>query len=144
MGYPGALAEQADRSYDEAANREEIEMADVTKYKGSCHCGKVRFEVQTDLASVISCNCSICSRAGYLLTFVPATQFKLQAGKDEQTDYQFNKKHIHHLFCKTCGTRSFGYGAGPDGSEMYAVNVRVLEGVNADDLKVTKVDGKSA
>jgi hypothetical protein len=103
----------------------------------------VRFEVQTDLAGVISCNCSICSRAGYLLAFVPASQFKLKAGKDAQSDYQFNKNNIHHLFCKTCGTRSFGHGTGPDGSEMYAINVRALDGVDLDNLKVKKVDGKS-
>lgn len=119
-------------------------MADLTTYKGSCHCGNVRFEVQTDLATVISCNCSLCSRAGYLLTFVPEGQFQLLAGKDAQSDYQFNKKHIHHLFCKNCGVRSFGHGKGPDGSETYAVNVRSLDGVDLDGLKVQKVDGKSA
>jgi hypothetical protein len=119
-------------------------MADLTTYKGSCHCGDVRFEVQTDLANVISCNCSICTRAGYLLAFVPDSQFHLLAGKDAQTDYQFNKKHIHHLFCKKCGVRSFGHGKGPDGSEMYAVNVRALDGVDLDALKVKKVDGKNA
>jgi hypothetical protein len=118
-------------------------MAHLTTYQGSCHCGSVRFEVQTDLARVISCNCSMCSRAGYLLTFVPASQFKLQAGKDAQIDYQFNTKNIHHLFCRTCGTRSFGHGRGPDGSVMYSINVRSLEGVDLDTLKVTKIDGKA-
>jgi hypothetical protein len=119
-------------------------MAHMTTYQGSCHCGNVRFEVQTDLASVVSCNCSMCSRAGYLLTFVPASQFTLHAGKDAQSDYQFNTKNIHHLFCRTCGTRSFGHGTGPDGSPMYAINVRALEGVDIDTLKVAKIDGKSS
>lgn len=117
-------------------------MAETTKYQGSCHCKNVRFEVETDLASVISCNCSICARAGYLLAFVPEAQFKLLAGDDVQTDYQFNRKNIHHLFCKTCGVRSFGRGTGPDGSAMYAINVRALDGVELDALKVQKVDGK--
>ena len=119
-------------------------MADLTTYKGSCHCGNVRFEVQADLDNVISCNCSLCARAGYLLAFVPDSQFKLLAGKDAQNDYQFNKKHIHHLFCKTCGVRSFGHGKAPDGSEMFAINVRTLDDVDLDSLKVQKVDGKSA
>jgi hypothetical protein len=118
-------------------------MAEMSKYSGSCHCGNVRFEVETDLANVISCNCSICTRAGYLLAFVPDSQFKLLAGQNAQSDYQFNKKHIHHLFCKTCGVRSFGHGKSPDGGEMYAINVRALEGVDLDALKVNKVDGKS-
>ena len=43
-------------------------MADVKTYTGSCHCGNVRFEVSTDFKMVLQCNCSICSRLGYLLT----------------------------------------------------------------------------
>jgi hypothetical protein len=92
---------------------------------------------------VLSCNCSICSRAGYLLAFVPAQQFKLLSGQGAQQDYQFNKKNIHHLFCTTCGVRSFGHGKGPDGSEMYAINVRTLDGVDLDALKIQKVNGKA-
>jgi hypothetical protein len=118
-------------------------LAESKTFVGSCHCGKVRFEVETDLDTVMECNCSICSRAGYLLTFVPAERFKLVSGEGAQRDYQFNKKHIHHLFCATCGVRSFGHGKGPDGSEMYAINVRTLDGVDLDALKVKKVNGKA-
>lgn len=78
-----------------------------------------------------------------MLTFVPEEQFKLLAGEQAQTDYQFNTKNIHHLFCSTCGVRCFGHGVGPDGKPMYAVNVRTLEDVDLDALQVTKFDGKS-
>ena len=114
----------------------------VKKYAGSCHCGDVRFEVEADLGSVMACNCSICSRAGYLLAFVGPDQFKLLSGADKQTDYQFNRKNIHHLFCTKCGVRSFGNGTGPDGSEMYAVNVRTLDGLDLASLKVQAFNGK--
>ena len=118
-------------------------MADVKTYSGSCHCGNVRYEASTDLKTVVQCNCSICSRAGYVLTFVPPEQFKLLQGEGELTDYQFNKKNVHHLFCSTCGVRSFGHGRGPGGKEMYAVNVRCLEGVDLGGLTITSFDGKS-
>jgi hypothetical protein len=118
-------------------------MPEAKTFTGSCHCGKVQFEVTSDLARVFACNCSICSRAGYLLTFVPEEQFKLLGGEDAMTDYQFNKKNVHHLFCSTCGIRAFGRGAGRDGKAMRAVNVRCLEGVDLDALTVTPVDGKS-
>lgn len=118
-------------------------MAEKNTYQGSCHCGAVRFRATTDLAKVIACNCSICSRTGWLLTFLDEASFVLEAGEGAQTDYQFNKKHIHHTFCTTCGVRSFGHGAAPDGSTMYAVNVRCLEGVDIAALTVTQVDGKS-
>jgi hypothetical protein len=112
-------------------------------YSGGCHCGKVRYEATTDLAQVLSCNCSICTKRGLLLTFVPQQQFKLLSGGDTLTDYQFARKTIHHLFCPDCGVQSFARGTLPDGSPMVAVNVRCLDGVDLAGLTVTPFDGKS-
>ncbi len=103
----------------------------------------MRFETTLALDKVMACNCSICSKTGGLLAFVPASQFKLLSGEDATTDYQFAKKHIHHTFCATCGIRSFAHGAAPDGSSMYAINARCLDGVDYDALPVTHYDGKS-
>ncbi|MET0404859.1 MAG: GFA family protein [Cystobacter sp.] len=118
-------------------------MAEVKKYEGGCHCGKVAFEVSADLDQVISCNCSICTKRGLLLTFVPAEQFHLRAGEEQAlTDYRFNKKVVQHLFCPVCGVEAFGTGTGPDGKKMYAINVRCLEGVDLAALKPAPVDGR--
>lgn len=119
-------------------------MPDSKRFSGGCHCGAVRYTVRADLDMVIACNCSICSKRGWLLSFAPASAFTLEQGEGNLTDYQFNKNVIHHLFCTTCGTASFGRGTGPDGSEMVAINVRCLDGVDLDALTVTKIDGKSA
>ena len=113
-------------------------------YVGSCHCGKVRYEARADLRSAISCNCSICQRTGTLLAFVPMANFTLLQGEEALADYQFNKKVIHHLFCTTCGVRSFARGIGPDGTEMAAINVRCLEGVDLASLDVVHFDGRKA
>ena len=78
-----------------------------------------------------------------MLTFVPAAQFALISGADDLTDYQFNKKIVHHLFCRTCGIGSFARGLGPDGSEMIAVNVRCLDDIDLDALTPMPFDGKS-
>lgn len=118
-------------------------MSEAKTYTGGCHCGNVRYEVTTDITSVISCNCSICSKTGTLLAFVPASQFKLLSGESNLHDYQFNKQVIHHLFCATCGVRSFATGTGPDGVEMRAVNVRCLDDVDLSALQIKAVDGKS-
>lgn len=119
-------------------------MDETKTYEGGCHCGRVRYEVRLDLAKpVISCNCSMCGRAGTVLTFVPTDQFTLRSGEDALTDYRFNKHAIHHLFCKTCGIKSFARGKKPDGTEMIAINARCLDAVDLDALTVTKVDGKS-
>lgn len=111
-------------------------------HEGGCHCGKVRFTVKTDLANVITCNCSYCETKGLFLTFVPADDFTLLSGMDDLTEYRFNKKHIEHLFCSTCGVQSFGRGKGPDGTEMVAVNVRCLDTINLEDLAITPFAGK--
>ncbi|HEY4104878.1 MAG TPA: GFA family protein [Polyangiaceae bacterium] len=117
-------------------------MAETKTYTGSCHCGKVRYEVTMALESLGECNCSICSRAGYRMTFVKADQFKLLSGEDALTDYQFNKHNIHHWFCATCGIRSFGSGTGPDGEKMHMINARCLADVDIDAFELKKYDGK--
>ena len=116
---------------------------EVKTHSGGCHCGKVRYEVKTDLGMVISCNCSICKKRGSLLSFVPTSAFSLKHGESDLTDYQFNKHIIHHLFCATCGILSFARGTGRDGGEMIAVNVRCLDDVDLDTLTVTPFDGRS-
>ncbi len=118
-------------------------MAEAQTYTGGCHCGAVRFEVTASLDSVISCNCSICEKRGLLLVFAAPDQFRLLSGGDHLTDYRFNKKVIHHLFCRDCGIESFARGTGPDGREMIAVNVRCLDGVESGTLSPTPFDGRS-
>ena len=118
-------------------------MTDARTYTGGCHCGKVRFEVKTDLSRVLQCNCSICSKAGWLLAFAPAEQFTLLSGAEALADYQFGRKRAHHPFCPECGVRSFSRGTAPDGREMCAVNVRCLDGVDVGALTIAPFDGKS-
>lgn len=115
----------------------------VAKHEGGCHCGAVRYSVEIDpMASNIACNCSICGRTGAYLQFVTPDKFTLHQGEDNQTDYQFNKKVIHHLFCKTCGVRSYARGQGQNGP-MIAINVRCLDGVNTHELPTKQFDGAS-
>jgi hypothetical protein len=119
-------------------------MTQTKTYQGGCHCKKVRYEVELDLGKpVMACNCSMCSKVGSLLSFVPVDRFTLLSGGDALSDYQFGSHNIHHRFCSNCGIRSFGGGTGPDGSEMRAINVRCLDDVDLEALNVTHFDGKS-
>ncbi len=113
------------------------------EYQGGCHCGRVRFAVTADLDTTITCNCSICQKGGTILTFAPAERFTLLSGEGDLTEYQFNKKVIHHLFCKTCGVRSFSRGKKPGGGEMIAVNVRCLDDIDLSTLRPKAIDGRS-
>lgn len=113
------------------------------EHLGGCHCGRVRFKATVDLATSMTCNCSICQKSGTILTFAPAERFTLLSGEADLTEYRFNKKVIHHLFCKTCGVRSFSRGQKPGGGEMVAVNVRCLDDVDIASLTPKAVDGRS-
>jgi hypothetical protein len=117
--------------------------AGMKTHHGGCHCGNVRYDVQMDLGEVMQCNCSICSKTGSLLAFTSDDRFELRSGSDDLTDYQFASKNIHHLFCEKCGVRSFARGKGSDGKPMVAINVRCLEGVDLEKLKVKAFDGAS-
>lgn len=112
------------------------------KYQGGCHCGAVKYEVETDLGNVIDCNCSHCHKKGLVLTFIEPTQFTLSSGEENLTEYRFNTERIAHVFCKTCGVQSFARGKRKDGSDMVAINVRCLEGIDLSNLKITHVNGK--
>lgn len=113
----------------------------MQKYSGSCHCQAVTFEVDMELGEVLSCNCSHCHKKGFLLAFVPAEQLRILSGEDMLTEYRFNKKTIAHLFCKVCGIQGFSRAETPNGP-MSAINVRCLDGVDADTLAIKKVNGK--
>ena len=117
-------------------------MGEAQTYSGGCHCGEVRYEVKADLGNVIACNCSICTKRGLLLTFTPISEFTLLSGQERMTDYQFNKKMIHHLLCPTCGIESFARGTAPDGKKMVAINVRCLEDVDVKSLSPVPFNGR--
>jgi hypothetical protein len=112
-------------------------------HHGSCHCGQIRFTVEGDFAEAIECNCSHCSRKGYLLWFVPRSALRLSSPEAMIATYQFNKHVIDHHFCPTCGCAPFGFGKAPDGTATAAVNIRCLEGVDLTALKRIPYDGRS-
>jgi len=111
-------------------------------YSGSCHCGKVSFQLSANIERGSVCNCSICARSGWVMISVPEPQLAVLSGEDALTDYQFGHKTMHHLFCKTCGVRPFGrYTAGP--APKAIVNLRCVDGIDVDALPIDKFDGKS-
>ena len=112
-------------------------------YQGSCHCGEVAFEVEGELTQVMDCNCSICSRKGALLWFVPRDKLRLRTPETNLSTYTFNKHLIKHQFCPRCGIHTFGEAVDPTGNPMAAINVRCLQEVEFSTLPVKHFDGRS-
>lgn len=113
------------------------------KYVGSCHCGKVAFEVEGNIDGALACNCSICQRKGSLLWFVPRAEFQLKTPDDEIASYTFNRHVIKHRFCPVCGIHTHGEGSDPKGNAIAAVNIRCLEGIDLGAVPVQHYDGRS-
>lgn len=112
-------------------------------YNGSCHCGRIAFEVEGTVQQVIECNCSICIRRGHLLWFVPREKVRLSTPVEAMTTYRFNTHTIKHNFCPVCGCAPFGEGTDRSGVTQAAVNVRCLDGIRLASLQIKKFDGRS-
>ena len=110
-------------------------------YKGGCHCGAVQFEVEAEeTIECQDCNCSICSKSGYLHLIVAKSKFKLLQGENNISTYTFDTGEAKHKFCNTCGIKSFYIPrSNPDG---YDINVRCLD-PQPKELIIEDFDGKN-
>jgi hypothetical protein len=112
-------------------------------YKGSCHCGNVAFEAEGELTGAMACNCSICSRKGALMWFVPHDKLRLLTPDSNAATYTFNKHVVKHRFCPKCGMHPYGEGVDPKGNRMAAINIRCLQDIDLTAVPVQNFDGKS-
>ena len=112
------------------------------KHRGSCHCGAIAFEVEGEIAEVMSCNCSLCQRKGALMWFVPRQSLTLLTPPEKMATYTFNKHAIKHRFCAACGIHPFGEATSPNGQASAAINVRCVEGVDLSALTVKHFNGR--
>jgi hypothetical protein len=119
-------------------------------YRGSCHCGRVRFEVDADIDHVRACDCSVCRRRGALNHRVSKHQLRLLTPWQDLTLYQWGSRTAQDYFCPTCGILPFRRPSAPtprerrDGVEPFdgwAINVRCLDGVDLDALPVREIHG---
>jgi hypothetical protein len=112
-------------------------------YRGSCHCGRIAFDVEGTIDSATACNCSICQRKGSLLWFVPRAQFHLRTPEENASTYTFNKHRIRHRFCQVCGIHPYAEASDAKGNPMSAINIRCLEGIDLDSAPVKYFDGRA-
>ena len=116
-------------------------------YRGSCHCGAIKFEAELDLSQTsYRCNCSICRRTRFWPAVAKPDGFRLLSGEADLTQYLFNSRKNRHYFCKHCGVRPFGVGTETPIGVMYGINLGCLEDLSDEDLSrvpVTYVDGRN-
>ena len=98
--------------------------------KGSCHCGAVHFEVDGGIEEYRRCNCSICRRKGAIMVTARKADFRLVAGADNLSLYQWNTNTARHYFCKTCGIYTHHWRRS---APQYGFNLGCIEGVKIAD-----------
>ena len=108
-------------------------------FQGSCHCGRVKFELVSDLQPALRCNCSICKRKGTPMVTAKEGSFRLTAGEEFLTLYQFNTQVARHHFCKVCGI--YTHHNPRSNPALTRVNAGCLEGVDPLALNVDLIDG---
>lgn len=110
-------------------------------YRGSCHCGAVSFEAEApDSVEVEDCNCSICSKSGYLHLIVPKKNFRLLSGDEQLQTYTFNSGVAKHTFCRICGIKPFYIPrSNPDGVD---INLRCLN-EQPKSITIVEFDGQN-
>ena len=112
-------------------------------YKGSCHCGAVKFSYNGDrIENGLRCNCSICSRKGAMMSteMIPEANLHIDAAEDTLALYQFGKKTAKHYFCRQCGIYPFHETARASGH--YRVNLGCVEELDTSEFEVELFDGK--
>ncbi len=118
--------------------------AKTETYKGSCHCGAVKFEADLDLAKGGSrCNCSICNKVGQLGVIVKPDAFRLLSGEDAIGIYEWGGKISRRHFCKTCGIHCFSRGFLNElGGDFVSVNLNAVDGIEPSKIPVSYWDGR--
>jgi len=134
----GKLTESADPSSTSTTASKNI------SYPANCYCGAVRFTVRIPSLTdheVTQCNCSICTRNGYLFVYPEIENVSFQKGYDYLHSYSFGLKSKQHKFCPTCGSSVVQVDW--TGSGRMAVNVRMFQDIDLSKLEYTHYDGKS-
>ena len=110
-------------------------------YRGSCHCQAITFEIEAaEEIEVERCNCSICSKSGYLHLILPRSRFRLLSGREQISTYTYNSGVAKHTFCKVCGIKPFYTPrSNPDGID---VNVNCLDTRPAT-INIVEFDGRN-
>lgn len=113
---------------------------ELRTHTGGCHCGAIAFEVDAPARLLVQrCNCSMCRITGFEHLIVPASRFRLLRGGQQLQTYTFNTGVARHLFCQTCGVKSFYVPrSNPDG---YSINLRCLDRTQVTDVVYEEFDG---
>lgn len=125
---------------------------------GGCHCGAIRFRIRLERPAPesehvesearessrwqgLECNCSMCTKSGFLHYIVDRDRFELLCGIESISEYRFNTGVAVHTFCSVCGIKPFYTPRShPDRID---INLRCLDGDAIERFQVRQFDGRN-
>ncbi|KAL5366198.1 Mss4-like protein [Aspergillus floccosus] len=130
----------------DAENMDPVDLSAPVSYEGSCHCKAVRFSARLSSplsqSTVVSCNCSYCHVSGSLIVFVDSLE--IHHGSNVLKEYRFGTHSIQIFFCGSCGANVYNKSLHPKFKYgEHAVNIRLFHGIDLEDIKITKTNGKA-
>jgi hypothetical protein len=117
----------------------------TTTLRGSCHCGAVRYRVETDVSRGGSrCNCSICTKLGAFGGMVKPEAFELLSDESELGQYRWGSRPMStRYFCKACGTHCYGRGHLAElGGDFVSFSYNTVDDLELSEIKVVYWDGR--
>jgi hypothetical protein len=109
---------------------------------GACHCGTVRFQVRLidGPDSARRCTCSYCRMRGAVVVSANLANFRVLAGEEHLSAYQFHTMTATHWFCSKCGI--YTHHQRRSDPTLFGINAACLEGVSPFDFEdVAVYDG---
>jgi len=81
----------------------------MNKHKGSCHCGGIEYQLNSEIMKVVNCHCNFCrSHSGSAFSTyaaLPYSSLEITSGKENLKVYHVKDAKKH--FCSSCGTPMF-------------------------------------
>jgi hypothetical protein len=118
-------------------------------FRGSCHCGRVKFEADVDLSQGTGkCNCTSCWKKRWWSISVKPASFRPLQGEQELSAYRPGASQGHGGFCKHCGVIPYGFVDAAEWNDgaYVSINVAALDDLDPADLLTAPVkymDGRA-
>lgn len=109
---------------------------------GTCHCGRVAFDVKVEPTIAFTCNCSYCIRRGWHHAYAEMGEFVLLRGDDVLSNYHFGTATTVNYFCRVCGIHTHFYSAYGE-HPHFAYNLACCDEVDVAALEIRPIDGRS-
>ena len=112
-----------------------------TYYLGSCHCGKIKFQLNETPQWLVKCNCSICSKIASKWAHSHLDNVELNYNEDDSIRYIWGDKSLAIISCRHCGNTTHWEGLDPINLPRVGLNFRLCSASDISEFRIRHFDG---